>query len=379
MSNPVEVICGDCLEVMKGMAENSVQCVVTSPPYWGLRKYEGNQEKVWGDNHCEHQWGEELVRRDRGSLHGVNAQAGNTLTGVSGIETKQGQLCSLCGSWRGALGLEPSPELFIRHLIEILREIKRVLKKTGCVFINIGDSYVSGKARWSSTPQTISGKKDRGEPINCRPDQIGHPILKDKDLCLIPQRLAIAAQEDGWWVRSIIIRAKTNPMPESVRDRPTTSHDYILMLTKSARYYWNIDAVREPHLPQTYKRAESPMGTFGSASGETLIRGPVKKDKITRMVELNPLGRNIRSVWHFPNKSTPEAHFATFPEELPRRCILATTKEGDLVLDPFIGSGTTAVAAMKLGRRCIGIDLSETYCEMARKRIEATTPALVAL
>ena len=204
--NHITIYNSDC-RAMTEMPDESVQCVVTSPPYWGLRKYSGEQELIWG-----------------------------------GDET-----------WKGAYGLEPTPEMYIEHTIEILREIRRVLRKDGVVFWNIGDSYASGKG----TCFNPGGGKGSFSGHGDRKDAGAYPLdrgnvgklrevgLKPKDLCLIPFRVAIAAQEDGWWVRSDIIWSKQNPMPESVTDRPTSSHEHILMLTKSARYYWDASAVRE--------------------------------------------------------------------------------------------------------------------------------------
>ncbi|KKK52297.1 hypothetical protein LCGC14_3106320, partial [marine sediment metagenome] len=221
------------------LPDESVQMVVTSPPYWGLRKYAGEQDLIWGDNHCEHEWGEILGVIERNESPGVGAK--------QEIHATQGINCSLCGAWRGSYGLEPTPEMYVQHTIEILREIRRVLRKDGVVFWNIGDSYAAGATSPHKTmrdPKLMMGnsgwtKREQGTANTL----VGS--LKPKDLCLIPFRVAIAAQEDGWWVRSIIIWSKPNPMPESVTDRPTESHEYILMLTKSARYYWDADAVRE--------------------------------------------------------------------------------------------------------------------------------------
>jgi len=239
---------GDCRQ-MAELPDESVQCVVTSPPYWGLRKYTGEQELIWGDQDCQHEWGE--------TIEITGHKAGETNPGKEGYSkdaeqwsNTRGAFCSLCAAWRGAYGLEPTPEMYIEHTIEILREIRRVLRKDGCVFWNLGDSYFSsggesysGSKRWQHTGGR-AGAPD-GTFIDA-PKIEKHNSLKPKDLSLIPFRVAIAAQEDGWWVRSVIIWSKSNPMPSSAKDRPTSSHEYILMLTKSARYYWDADAVREP-------------------------------------------------------------------------------------------------------------------------------------
>jgi len=267
------------------LADNSVQCVVTSPPYWSLRKYAGAQELSWG------------------------------------------------GVWRGAYGLEPDVGMYVDHTVEILREVRRVLRPDGVCFWNIGDSYAQrggegykGRKRWQHTGGR-AGLKPQDWEDNVQVRDLGESGLKAKDLCLIPFRVALAAQVDGWWVRSDIIWSKNNPMPESVTDRPTNSHEHILMLTKSADYFWDQDAVREPHLPESVARRGRARtgGKYKNSSGGQ----PGNPHSITTGLDhcLHPNGRNLRSVWTFPSQPYPEAHFATFPEELPARCIRAATSE----------------------------------------------------
>jgi len=304
--NHVTQYCGNFLD--NDLPDESAQMVVTSPPYWGLRKYDG--EQVWP-------------------------------------------------AWGCAYGLEKTPELYVEHTIQILREVRRVLRKDGVVFWNIGDSY-----NGSGGDHKPGGKNDAGfQGESYRGVQPKRVLsLKPKDLCLIPFKVAIAAQEDGWWVRSDIIWSKPNPMPESVTDRPTNSHEYILMLTKSKKYYWDADAVREAYSPTVrwggdkYKGAIK-KGNNGEDAGLDRERSCYSND-----------GRNIRSVWEFPTQPYPEAHFAVFPEKLPETCIKAASKEGDTILNPFSGSGTTLWVAKKLNRKAIGFELSEEYCELSSKR-----------
>jgi len=377
----VKIIQGDALKVLAEMPEESVQCVVTSPPYWGLRKYSGEQEIVWGDNHCEHRFdmptsatigSNTLWRPDDDTgllvLPAIDGKWGETQRGGVDRQRKEqvGNFCSLCGAWRGAYGLEPTPEMYVEHTIEFLRAIRRVLRKDGCIFWNIGDAYSA--TRWTGKEQGQAMNKFRDGYRDINPDRSGCN-LPAKNLCLIPFRVAIAAQEDGWWVRSVIIWSKLNPMPESVKDRPTESHEYILLLTKQANYYWDMEAVREPnetinelHYPSRQKRIgdnnfpiSDGRNRFGCTSG------------------WNPSGRNLRSVWTFATEPYPGAHFATFPRELPKRCILAASKEGDIILDPFSGSGTVGEVAKSLGRKAILIDISAEYCKLAQKRVEAVS------
>lgn len=258
MKPDIELIHADARKL--SIPDNSVQCIVTSPPYWGLRKYSGDQ----------------------------------------GVEP---------------YGLEPTIELYITHTVEILRELWRVLRSDGVLFWNIGDSYAASHA--GAQGQSGLRADRRFTADRCAPIGGG---LKPKDLCLIPSRVAIAAQADGWWVRSMILWAKPNPMPESVTDRPTDAYEHIIMLTKSERYFWDADAVREPTTGNAHHpgygdggpkaRAREKEGTFQSWREST-------SERFT--------SRNLRNIWMFATQPYAEAHFATFPEELPRRCILAAT------------------------------------------------------
>ncbi len=241
--NHITQFCMDFRE--NDLPNKSVQCVVTSPPYWGLRKYSGEQDLIWGDNNCEHEWVDNTYVRNNDQTAGAKQKT--NIGAIGRDEPIPNGFCSLCGAWKGAYGLEPTPEMYAQHTIEILREIRRVLREDGVVFWNIGDSYASGKG----TCFNPGGGKGSFSGHGDRKDAGAYPLdrgnvsmlkasgLKPKDLCLIPQRLMIAAQEDGWWIRSIIIWSKPNPMPESVTDRPTESHEYLLMLTQSGKsLYW---------------------------------------------------------------------------------------------------------------------------------------------
>lgn len=371
----ISIINADCRS-MDELADESVQMVVTSPPYWGLRKYAGLPDLIWGgDKDCEHQWvdREYLMHSGRGDAQKSGKYSTqNPIPDMPMLDNT----CSLCGAWKGSYGLEPTPEIYIEHTIEILKEIRRVLRSDGVVFWNIGDSYGTsppgtkgGAMRWQhgdnaeSVHNTTEYKKTFGG------------VIKPKDLCLIPFRVAIAAQANGWWVRSVIIWSKPNPMPESVTDRPTESHEYILMLTKSARYYFDADAVREPNIVTKLRKEPSPraeraelrnglnpikgqegfyhLNNPGSGRnirsvwefpeeviGEAQILEPKvyhyegDEDKTggTAFFRGTPnyqdsRGRNLRSVWNFPTQPYPLSHFAVFPEKLPEICIKAATPE----------------------------------------------------
>lgn len=358
---------------MSELEDESIQCVVTSPPYWELRKYSGEQDLIWGgDPNCMHGWIDSKRKGMTGGTsgnHNVNGWAGSNRGNKQIFDEIITNTCQFCGAWRGAYGLEPTPELYVEHTVTILEEVKRVLRSDGVVFWNIGDSYMgSGQALQKDTSNVNSFLRTqlREDVLGTgRPPTANYNYhIKPKNLCLIPFRVAIAAQESGWWVRSVIIWNKPNPMPESVKDRPTGSHEYILMLTKSARYYWDQEVVKEQGVTDPETKSGCKFGGSKCNDPNSMTNhsnDPGKKWEYTPT-------RNLRSVWTFPTQPYPEAHFATFPEKLPELCIKASSREGDTILDPFCGSGTTLKVAAELNRKAIGYELSEEYCELIAKR-----------
>jgi hypothetical protein len=261
--------------------------------------------------------------------------------------------------------------MYVEHSVEILREIRRVLRPDGVCFWNIGDSYAGSWGDSGHRPERSGVPGHQREKHTAFFDRKGHPQdakpvtvnpgsgLKPKDLCMVPARVALATQIDGWWLRSDIIWSKPNPMPESVQDRPTDAYEHILMLTKSARYYWDAEAVKEPSVyPNDNRKARSKVDQKRMPTAE--IAG-VRPGSATYPF------RNLRNVWTFATEPYKGAHFATFPAELVIRCLQAATKPRDLVLDPFAGSGTVGEVAFNMGRRFVLVDL--TYHELARERI----------
>jgi DNA modification methylase len=298
---------------MRTLPANSVQCCVTSPPYFGLRDY-GHD---------------------------------------------------------GQIGLEETPELFVAKLVEVFREVRRLLHPSGTVWLNLGDSYGHGTKATRQQSRT-SDKISTGQ----HEAQGGRHGGEAKQLLGIPWRVAFALQADAWYLRSDIIWAKPNPMPESVLDRPTRAHEYIFLLSKSSTYFYDGDAIREPYSLDSLSRYESPM--MGTAPGARKPGGDIERREREKGIrDPNPAGRNRRSVWTITTESYPDSHFATFPTKLVEPCILAGSKIGDTVLDPFSGSGTVVAVALKHGRRGIGIDLSAAYNELAHRRIEQTQPLLL--
>ncbi len=328
-----EIKIGHCIDVLREMQADSVQCVVTSPPYWGLRRYDGEQQVVWGgDADCEHEWTSRRYYREQSTgRHGreaFSAPGPENVQRLKAARWREDAICVHCGAWRGAFGLEPTPELYVEHTVQILREIRRVLRPDGIVWWNLGDTffgswgnYGSRKGRQRSIQQEHFARPG-WEGNTDRPPMSGvHSSLKPKDMCLIPFRVALAAQEDGWWIRSVVIWNKLNPMPESVKDRPTEGHEYVLLLAKSERYFYDADAVREPYSEQTSWEPYVPR--YQKDATGTLAQPPGDTKSRIREKGPNPLGANLRSVWRFSTVGYPGAHFAVFPPELPRRCILA--------------------------------------------------------
>jgi len=278
----------------------------------------------------------------------------------------------------GQLGLEETPEEYVERLVEIFSEVRRVLRGDGTVFLNLGDSYYGGKgaSNYNFQKRRESGNL-HGDQHNIeatiggmRPLDAPQDGLKPKDLVGIPWRVAFALQADGWWLRSDIIWSKPNPMPESVRDRPTKSHEYIFLLSKSKTYYYDHEAIKEPFesAEEHAKRkrivashGDSEESSTGMAGGHNMLGDPEK-------------GKNKRSVWTVATKPYREAHFATFPQDLIRPCVLAGCPAGGTVLDPFFGAGTTGLVSKQEARGYIGIELNPEYVEMARQRINGECP-----
>ena len=309
------IITGDALTVLRTLDAGSVQCCVTSPPYWGLRDY--------------------------------------------GID--------------GQLGLEPTPEAYVTKLVEVFAEVRRVLRDDGTLWLNLGDSYAGSSGSGGVGKETLGGGKTT-QRVSRHGFHFAIPAgLKPKDLVGIPWRVAFALPADGWYLRSELLWHKPNPMPESVTDRPTKAHEYLFLLTKSARYYYDADAVREPHLS-----ADDPRNRLTYVpKREPTTYAPNRSGQRTRGPSTWPdAGRNLRTVWTIPTQPFKGAHFATFPHKLVEPCILAGTATGDVVLDPFAGAGTTGLVANKLGREFIGIELNPEYVELAEKRIRDTAVQL---
>jgi DNA modification methylase len=351
------ILVGDALETLRTMDAGSVRCCVTSPPYWSLRDY-GHD---------------------------------------------------------GQLGLEETPEQYVENLVEVFREVRRVLADDGTLWLVLGDSYAGSWGAQGRNGQMADRSIVSARQIEAHPKRASGtgskdrtPGLKPKDLCMIPARVAMALQADGWWLRSDIIWHKLNPMPESVTDRPTKSHEYLFLLSKSERYYYDAGAIAEPlatdpreNYPARAKvtgrgtqgaaaargndrdksggfppRKKKRSGNLKRTPGEDVIPGASHVGRGFPWEENDAGTRNRRSVWTINTQPFAPAHFATFPLTLPMLCIQAGSATGDTVLDPFAGAGTTGVAATKLAREFIGIELNPEYADMAKRRINGTPLAL---
>jgi DNA modification methylase len=371
MKVKAEVIIGDNRQALKELADASVQTVVTSPPYWGLRDY-GTANWTGGDESCEHikdpsktkKFGNDEFNKNRPSREA---------TKLPGYYFKD--LCELCGATLedNQIGLEQSPDDFIEQLCVVFDEVWRVLKDDGTIWVNLGDSYSAMRDSKASPDSLRTGDGTRvGSAANRNPENLRKAGLKHKDLVGIPWRFAFAMQARGWYLRSDIIWHKPNPMPESVTDRPTKSHEYIFLMTKSPRYYYDHEAIKEDAIWAEEKRAgQGRLHYDGKRQGE---KGTGQENFVSIVDK-----KNKRSVWQVNVKGYKEAHFATYPTELIEPCILAGSKEGDTVLDPFSGSGTTGEVALKHGRNYIGLELNPDYAAISEKRITEAVGMFVEL
>ena len=364
----VTVYQGHALDVLKGMSDESVDCVMTSPPYWGLRTYK-TEPQIWSDNHvqadrfiCRHEWSNEKIvscgRNDNAEKGGALFHGTSNKTYAGDSKASQGNFCLKCGAWRGELGLEPTIELYIEHLIQIFSEVRRVLKKTGTCWVNIDDSYAANRSYQVPDSKWCDVGNDMPRKID------GIPA---KSLCLIPSRFALAMVENGWRLRNDICWYKSNPMPESVKDRFTGSWEHLFFFVKRQRYWFEQQFETLSPLTIADSRNETGRHTYAESKWQDTADKP---SWYRSKVFVNSLqGRNKRDVWEINTQPYPEAHFATFPEKLCETPILSGCPKDGVVLDPFCGSGKALSVAKRLGRKAIGIDLNPDYCKLAIKEV----------
>jgi len=372
-----KVYCGDCREFLREMPDGCVQLVVTSPPYWAQRDYK-LPPLIWDeDPNCEHEWVEFEGKKKRGNWGGNRGGWKRKSRKLHpGNEDQVSNFCLECGAWRGQLGLEPTLELYVTHLTQIFIEVRRVLNDKGTLWLVLGDTYWGSGGSVGHTYETKNlGRRtfDYGAFPTAALAQQKHDYLKPKDLCMIPFHIAHALQRDGWWLRQINIWWKRNSMPESVKDRTTTDYEFVFHFSKSKRYYYNADAIREPHKKSSLERMKAGRHSPGDGTKFTEQSNRYCSDH-----DCHPKGRNKRAVWDISVVSNRgNIHFAVFPEKLVEIPVLACSREGDLVMDPFCGTGTTLAVAKRLGRSYLGFDLSEKYCKFAKRRLAAIPEYLI--
>jgi DNA modification methylase len=345
------ILVGDVRKLLTQFADGSVNCVVTSPPYWGLRDY-GTAFWDGGDAACDHIADASKTKKFGNPVFNQNRPS-REATKTDGYFFKD--TCGKCGATRvdSQIGLEQTPGEYVDQLVSVFREVRRVLRDDGTLWLNLGDSYAgSGKggnpegSKWSG----FVGNKAREKSAKASTSIIPQG-LKPKDLVGIPWRVAFALQADGWYLRQDIIWHKPNPMPESVTDRCTKSHEYLFLLTKSTKYYYDQEAIKEP----SANLGETSIRFGGSKYGDS--KDPKHATKSGNNY-VDSGTRNKRSVWTVATKPFKDAHFATFPPQLIEPCILAGCPENGTVLDPFFGAGTTGLVAQRHNRRWIGCELN---------------------
>ena len=295
------LLTGNCLQLINEIDEDIIQTIVTSPPYWGLRDYEGEEEQI---------------------------------------------------------GQEETPEKYVTKLVAFFSLCKRTLKDDCTVWINIGDTYFGAKGGHWEGGNSITNDETGHNYRMSRKAPPKHNRLKTKDLCGVPWMFAFSMQKDGWYLRQDIIWHKPNPMPEAVTDRCVKSHEHIFLFSLKPRYYFNHEAIQEPSIYAGDNRSER----------NDSRRNIVLANSMSTTTEPTKEFRNKRDVWTINTAQSGEAHFAVFPDKIPELCIKAGTKEGDIVLDPFMGSGTTAHVAQRLGRKWIGFELNDTYAELISRK-----------
>jgi len=360
-----KIYCCDCLKALKALPDKCIDMVITSPPYWSLRDY-STSNQIWDSNKdCKHNW-IKYIKRPSGGKGSKCANVGANKNDFANMRDHNivTNFCSKCNAWRGSLGLEPIYELYIKHLCDILDEAKRILKKTGTAWINIGDTYAANTK--SRTMKMGNPEFNKNHP--CREKTICPPKktnVQQKSLIGIPERFVLEMQNRGWIRRNTIIWQKPNAMPSSCRDRFTVDFEYLYFFVKNKEYYFQ----------QQFEPYTKPMNRWGGeklkANGKSLWdNGTGQTTYRERNMRPNPKGKNKRCVWSISTKPLKKSNFAPYPEKLIETPIKAGCPKNGVVLDPFIGTGTTALVAGKLDRNFIGFELKPEYCKIAEERLK---------
>jgi site-specific DNA-methyltransferase (cytosine-N4-specific) len=368
---------GNSLDVLKTFPDQSIDMAICSPPYWALRDYQ-SEDTVWdSNNECEHEWNEADKK--------IKYDGGFPRKEVAVSFESTSNFCSKCSAWKGQLGLEPNFDLYIKHLCDIFEETKRVLKDEGTLWVNLGDTYAGGggnSSKYTCGPNGMD-KREHARPeqsINNRFSkwnsdtndsiQVSHDVPKDsmnvknKSLIGIPFRFAIEMINRGWILRNTLIWHKNNVMPSSVKDRFTVDFEYLFFFSKQGKYYFEQQFEKSLDYKDDIRRM-SRNRKHSKNSQQSQEQWNAEKINIDRIKK----GRNKRAVWEINTKPYKEAHFAVFPEALIETPILAGCSPKGIVLDMFMGSGTTGLVALKNNRKYVGIELNEEYIGMAEKRL----------
>ena len=350
-----KILFGNCQDTLKEFAPNSARTCVTSPPYYGLRDY-GTATWIGGDPNCSHKRDSKVKAENCNTGHKNH----DDMAGVGDAIYKT--VCPKCGAIRqdSQIGLEETPEEYVEKLVNVFKEVRNVLTDDGTCWVNLGDSYYNyrpGKGQGLPKQSVSTTKQDLPDMCSRRGNRIEG--LKEKDLIGIPWLFAFAMRNDGWYLRQDIIWHKPNPMPESVRDRCTKSHEYIFLFSKNKKYYYDNEAIKEP--AKDWGTRDRTKGKYHNEGTGLQPHSGLTKSYPTK---------NKRSVWSVTNKPYKDAHFAVYPPDLIEPCIKAGSEVGDIVLDPFMGSGTTAMVAKALGRDYIGCELHEDYGNLIKKRVQ---------
>jgi len=356
-----KVYLGDALHVLRTFPDSCIDCVMTSPPYWNVRNYGDDVVSIFDETlKCEHDW----VYSERWLHRGTtDSEINSDDKGILNDVKAKTFLCSKCKAWKGQLGLESDFNLFVKHLCDIFDQIKRVLKPIGTCWVNLGDTYGgSGGDRGKvGDTRTSSGIDTRPLSMSTK-GNIENTKGYEKCLLNIPHRFAIEMTNRGWVHRNTIIWHKGSVMPESVKDRFTEDYEYLFFFTKNKKYYF-----KQQFEPITFSAIERSRYSFGGnrdGVDRVMIGQPEGK------IEVNPSGRNKRCVWLINNKGTDLPHYAVYPEELPKTPILAGCPENGVVLDPFFGTGTTGIVALKQNKQFVGIEINPEYAKLAENRLK---------
>lgn len=374
------ILQGHVIDVIRTLPENSIQCVVTSYPYWGQRAYE-TRPQVWGGvNGHGHKWASTPARRARSEKdRGKTSAYGSKDPGS--YEARGGAICE-CGAWLGELGMEPTPELYVGHAALVADEVHRILKPDGTFWVNLGATYathpsgVVGDKRWAKSWQ--KGRENTGAEQSGRFDKRA-PGWKRKELVPIPWMFGMALHARGWWIRADVQWWKLNGKHENTADRPFRAHEYVTMFTKTADPLYNEAEVRQPYVPSTIReigvayRGTSKTVTLDGREYSLYERAgaedpsELKRRILKRLAERG--GSMLPDVWYLATGNGGGQHVAVFPETLPEICLTASSLKGDVILDPFAGSGTTLKVARRLERRSIGIELNPAYVSLIERNL----------